>query len=230
LLSLAPPAFAQRTFNGRIDAGTNPGGFRPGVYGNVYQGNQIDFRSGYYGGPGAYGYGYYGGYQPNSYPVPIQVDAQQYQRRVAESAQRAVPQLPSYTPSSPGPTGPVAPDAGTSAAPGPAPAAAGPAPSRPASATARITVRLPADAELWFGDVRTQKTGPERAFTTPAVESDGYYGYTVTARWVRDGRVITRQRLVRFQAGGDVVADLDRPDDVTKPSAPNSPSLGSPRQ
>lgn len=219
LIAFAPSAFAQRTFNGRIDASTLPGGFRPGVYGNVYQGNQIDFRSGNYSGAAAYGNGYYNGFQPNFVPYTIQADPLQNQRRIADAAaQRAFPPTSGYVPTGTAPSGPVAPDAGSAPGPGSAPAAGVSVPSPPARSTARITVRLPADAELWFESVKTRKAGTERAFTTPAVQTGGHYGYLVTARWIRDGNTITRERMVRFQAGSDVVVDFERPDDVTTPN------------
>ncbi len=223
LATFVPSAFAQRTFNGRIDAGTNVGGFRPGVYGNVYQGNQIDFRNGNYSGQGAYGYGYFGGYQPNPIPPTIQVDLSQYQRRLAETAQQAVPPTFGYAPTITPHSGSVPVGTGPSPATGPTSAIAGSIPSPPTMSTARITVRLPADAELWFETVKTLKTGTERVFTTPAVRSGGHYGYWVTARWLQDGRTVTRERMVRFEAGGDVVVNLD------EPNAAPPPSLASPR-
>ena len=49
--------------------------------------------------------------------------------------------------------------------------------------TARVEVRLPADAELWFEGQKTAQTGTDRSFHSPELQPGQDYVYNVRARW-----------------------------------------------
>ena len=85
----------------------------------------------------------------------------------------------------------------------------GPARGKPAPGrTARVTVRVPADAELWFDEATTKSTGRVRRFVTPELAPDREFTYEVRARWHEDGRLVTRTRKAVVTAGADVEVDF----------------------
>src|SRR5262245_11779316 len=63
-----------------------------------------------------------------------------------------------------------------------------PVPGMLATSAATIRVRVPADAEVWFGLEKTTQTGPERTFQSPPVPPGRSYVYSVRARWVEGGK------------------------------------------
>jgi uncharacterized protein (TIGR03000 family) len=73
-----------------------------------------------------------------------------------------------------------------------------------ATPPATITVRLPAEAALFFDDVRTKATSESRTFTTPALQTGKVYYYTVKAEVDRDGQRITSTHQIQFRAGQTV--------------------------
>jgi uncharacterized protein (TIGR03000 family) len=79
-------------------------------------------------------------------------------------------------------------------------------------------VRVPDDAEVWFDDVRTAQTGPVRQFVTPRLEPGEEYAYEIRARWLENGRSVTRTRRIVIQAGRNVRVDFV-PSDRTPPAA-----------
>jgi hemoglobin len=81
-------------------------------------------------------------------------------------------------------------------------------PGVPDELPARITVHVPADAELWFDGQLTAQRGRERVFTTPPVEHQRRYAYEVRARWMEDGREVDQTRRVRFHGGDQVTVDF----------------------
>ena len=74
--------------------------------------------------------------------------------------------------------------------------------------TARVEVRLPADAQLWFDGRGTAQTGETRSFRTPRLEAGQDYVYDVRAEWDADGRPVDATRKVTVHAGDRVVVDL----------------------
>jgi uncharacterized protein (TIGR03000 family) len=66
---------------------------------------------------------------------------------------------------------------------------------------ARILVRVPAGAELWFDGHKTSQTGTERTFHTPALEKGRQYHYTIRARWMKDGQPVEETERVEVSAG-----------------------------
>jgi uncharacterized protein (TIGR03000 family) len=77
--------------------------------------------------------------------------------------------------------------------------------------TAKITVIVPADAELYFDGYETTETGPERDFVTPALNKGTNYSYSIRAVWTENGSPVERSRKVTIQAGSQVRVDLTSP-------------------
>ena len=77
---------------------------------------------------------------------------------------------------------------------------------------ARISVQLPADAQLWIDGQPTTQTGVVRTFETPGSLQPGRsYTYKLVAQWVENGQTVTRERDVSFQAGGQTVVNMNVP-------------------
>ncbi len=72
-------------------------------------------------------------------------------------------------------------------------------------------VRPPtADAKLFFEGTLMRGSGRERTLRSPALEEGKRYSYTVVAVWVENGREVTHEMRVAFQAGDDVIVDFQR--------------------
>jgi len=67
--------------------------------------------------------------------------------------------------------------------------------------TVNITVRLPANADLWFEGTKTQSTGGVRKFQSPPLKSGRQYTYEVWARWNDNGRIVTQTRHLSVSRG-----------------------------
>lgn len=76
--------------------------------------------------------------------------------------------------------------------------------------TARVKVRVPADAELTFDGQSTSQTGAERTFRSPPLEPGQDYVYEVHARWDADGRPVDQTRKVTVHAGDHVVVSFNQ--------------------
>jgi uncharacterized protein (TIGR03000 family) len=63
---------------------------------------------------------------------------------------------------------------------------------------------VPADAEIWFGDVKTAQTGTVRQFVSPAVAAGHEYTYEVRARWMEQGQDMMQTRRITVHAGDQV--------------------------
>jgi uncharacterized protein (TIGR03000 family) len=81
----------------------------------------------------------------------------------------------------------------------------------PAEGTARLTIVLPPDAELYFDGTPTTKIGSERTFVTPLLDGDKTYYYSLRARWTQDGRPVEQSRRVTVKAGSQVRVDFTSP-------------------
>jgi uncharacterized protein (TIGR03000 family) len=77
----------------------------------------------------------------------------------------------------------------------------------PASPSATVIVRLPADAKLFFDDSPTTSTGPTRFYTTPPLNPCKEFTYSVRAEATRGGQTVTQTRLVAVRAFS--VSELD---------------------
>lgn len=74
--------------------------------------------------------------------------------------------------------------------------------------TARVTVKLPADARLYVDDVLCPLTSATRSFNTPELPAGKSYFYNLKSEVVRDGaKRITTKRVV-VEAGKQVTVDF----------------------
>jgi len=206
VLTFAPTALAQR---GARQAARYSGGYQPGFYGYgnsgyIYSGRNLGIGFGNYPGLSSYyGYPNYNTYAPGStyyYSTPNYYSSPGYGYYSAPNY---------YYPGAVAGSGdpryqyPMAGATTESLYQQPAQQPAG---------TALITVRLPADAMLWTDGIPTSQTGAVRQFVTPVRLDPGKnYQYTLKAQWTENGQPITRERVVNFQAGGQVTVDFTQP-------------------
>ena len=66
---------------------------------------------------------------------------------------------------------------------------------------ARITVSVPADAEIWFNDTKTTSTDAVREYQSPPLAPGTRYAYEVRARWNENGHEVTQTQQVEVTAG-----------------------------
>jgi uncharacterized protein (TIGR03000 family) len=76
---------------------------------------------------------------------------------------------------------------------------------------ARIWLRVPADAAVWFEGIRTRQTGTQRYFFSPPLAPGVTYAYDVEARWEEDGKPVERKRQLLVHAGDSLRVDLTQP-------------------
>jgi uncharacterized protein (TIGR03000 family) len=81
----------------------------------------------------------------------------------------------------------------------------------PASASAILIVNLPAEAKLIIDENATQSTSGTRRFTTPPLEPQKDFYYTLKGQLVRDGQALTASRRVRVRAGEQTEVTLEFP-------------------
>jgi uncharacterized protein (TIGR03000 family) len=74
----------------------------------------------------------------------------------------------------------------------------------PGSAPAHITVKVPANAEVWFDGEKTTSTGTVREFNTPPLKPGVQFTYDIQARWEDNGRPVTQSQRVTVSAGSDI--------------------------
>jgi len=74
--------------------------------------------------------------------------------------------------------------------------------------TARITVKLPADARLYVDDVLCPLTSGTRSFDTPELSAGQRYYYTLKAETVRDGETRSSRKRVVVEAGKEVTVEF----------------------
>jgi uncharacterized protein (TIGR03000 family) len=75
----------------------------------------------------------------------------------------------------------------------------------------KIRVYLPTtEAKLYFDDTLTKASGKERDFRSPALENGKRYSYKIVALWIENGREVTHETKIIFQAGEDVAVDFRR--------------------
>jgi len=69
---------------------------------------------------------------------------------------------------------------------------------------AHVTVQVPADAQVWFGDTLTSSTGASREFRSPPLAPGSRYTYDIRARWNENGHEVTQTQKVAVTAGAHV--------------------------
>jgi uncharacterized protein (TIGR03000 family) len=119
--------------------------------------------------------------------------------------------VPYYVPV---PTGPAVPPGGDlvpAVPPGQVQAEYRPAiPPTPTAGAARITVQVPAGAQLFVDDQPTAQTGAVREFVTPATLEPGRnYQYKLRAQWQQNGQTVTRERTVEFKADSSIIVNFN---------------------
>jgi uncharacterized protein len=67
----------------------------------------------------------------------------------------------------------------------------------------RVTINVPADAEVWFDGVKTKQTGTSRTFVSAPL-APGKYSYEVRVLWTKDGRAFSQTQQVDVQPGANV--------------------------
>ena len=86
-------------------------------------------------------------------------------------------------------------------------------PAGPASqdVTAHVMVKVPADAEVWFGQGKTQQSGTMREFVSPALTPGQDFTYDIKARWTEGGQEVVQTRHVDVSAGAWKTVDFTKP-------------------
>jgi uncharacterized protein (TIGR03000 family) len=72
---------------------------------------------------------------------------------------------------------------------------------------AHLTVKAPADAQIWFNGKPAATTGAVRQFNSPPLAA-GKYTYDVRARWTKNGHEVTENREVEVTPGSSVEVDF----------------------
>jgi uncharacterized protein (TIGR03000 family) len=84
-------------------------------------------------------------------------------------------------------------------------------PAATGDGSAKITVVVPADAEVYFDGNDTTQTGTERAFVTPPLEQGATYSYSIRALWTEEGSPIEKTGKVPIRAGSQLRVDFTSP-------------------
>lgn len=74
---------------------------------------------------------------------------------------------------------------------------------------AHIWLRVPDDAEVWFGGAKTKQSGTLRHFFSPPLDAGSNYSYQVQVRWKKDGKLVERKRKIDVRAGESQHLDLN---------------------
>jgi uncharacterized protein (TIGR03000 family) len=206
---------------GGYNSGFSHGGYNHGGYyghPNAFYGYHNNYRSygGYYGYGGYYSYPYYGGYNSylyngsyNSYPFysysgpynPYSVTEDTgYNGSSAEATSSYSSGNASVTPPASSYQSYYPPTTATSDT----------APVQ-SDNIARVTVRVPEDAEIWFEGSKTTSTGAVREYRSPSLTPGNRYTYEVRARWTENGREVTQTQNVAVTAGARVTVNFPAP-------------------
>jgi uncharacterized protein (TIGR03000 family) len=148
-----------------------------------------------YGGYGGYGYGYPndGSYLSSGYsfdPYLSSAYSQPYVSPYGDSMMGSNSRTPDLT---------------TNTTPS--------ASAKPSGTPARLTVRVPADAEVFINDQPTTTTGVARTYLSQPLLPNLTYTYTVQARWQEDGHFVTQTRDVTLSAGAQITTSFGVPSD-----------------
>jgi len=90
---------------------------------------------------------------------------------------------------------------------------AAPAESSPEQNDTRayLTVRVPANAEIWVAGTKMTSTGFVREFQSPPLTPGKHYAYEVRARWDADGNEVAQTQQVPVAAGAHVTVNFPAP-------------------
>jgi uncharacterized protein (TIGR03000 family) len=81
----------------------------------------------------------------------------------------------------------------------------------PSGSFADFTVKVPANATVWFNGTKMVSTGSLREYRTPSLTPQRKYTYEVRARWEENGREVTQTQKVTFAGGSNVVVNFPTP-------------------
>src|SRR5260370_10501795 len=76
---------------------------------------------------------------------------------------------------------------------------------------ASITLKVPADPEVWFNDINTKQKGKERLFVSPPRLPSYSYHYQIRTSWTENGQTVTRTREVAIRPGKHVMVEIRGP-------------------
>jgi uncharacterized protein (TIGR03000 family) len=68
----------------------------------------------------------------------------------------------------------------------------------------RLNLSVPANAQIWIEDVKTDRTGTFRQFASPPIAPGQDYTYDIKVVWTQDGKEVTQARHLTVHAG-DVI-------------------------
>jgi uncharacterized protein (TIGR03000 family) len=77
------------------------------------------------------------------------------------------------------------------------------APGQP-DGIAHVTVNVPPNAKVWFGDALTTSTGSVRQFYSPPLTRGSRYTYDIKASWNENGHEVTQSQHVQVTAGAHI--------------------------
>jgi uncharacterized protein (TIGR03000 family) len=83
--------------------------------------------------------------------------------------------------------------------------------SAPATMTTLITLKVPANAKVWFNGTKMKQTGTERSFVSPPLLPGYSYQYQIRASWTdAQGQTVTRTRDVDLHPGENINLEFGR--------------------
>jgi uncharacterized protein (TIGR03000 family) len=184
--------------------GIHYGGYHGGIYhgGNYYGG----YHSGY-----PYGHDGYRHFYPYSSYYPYYVSYNYYYPYSGYSGLYDYGASP-YSSTNPDTSALVTPQAGTSQY-------QSFYPPTTTDTNAHVTVKVPADAQLWFEGKATTSTGAVREFESPPLAPGRRYSYEVRARWNENGHEITQTQKVAVTAGARVNVEFPERSGTAAPAA-----------
>jgi len=204
------------SYGGGYGRGYGYGGYGYGGYG--YGGIGIGIGLGYPAYGGYYGDGYYlgGAYPDYSYSNPSLYGTSPYVGvPMPYMNQPLVGNVPAIQ-QQPGVAGPIG------GANGPAVAMqsfySGPSAS---PGTAELTVKVPADAQLWLGSMQSSQQGTDRHFSFPSLGA-GDNRFSLRSTWTENGQTVTREKQVDMKAGQNATVDFTQATETVPPSKPNA--------
>jgi uncharacterized protein (TIGR03000 family) len=77
-----------------------------------------------------------------------------------------------------------------------------------ADTTAHITVRVPANTDVWVNGVKMNSTGLVREYQSPPLTPGKGYHYEVRVRWEANGQTVTQTKSVPIAAGAHVTVSF----------------------
>jgi uncharacterized protein (TIGR03000 family) len=80
--------------------------------------------------------------------------------------------------------------------------------SRRRNRVARVTVKVPTDAEVWINHHKTHSGKQIRKYKSRPLQPRRKYTYQIRARWLENGQEVVQERKVSVHAGTRKIIDL----------------------